>query len=287
MIAHASRRFSPACAGNALMPSTAIESQPVQPRVCGERVARSIDARLPPRGSAPRVRGTPRCYGHRASHALGSAPRVRGTLASMRRAMRRAPVQPRVCGERQRQSCRTAVDAGSAPRVRGTLRKLRSSRRHRAVQPRVCGERVRRAQCRRHAVQPRVCGERHLRHASNRSPAGSAPRVRGTHDRDRSASGRDRFSPACAGNARHAHCRHCRLAGSAPRVRGTLLDMCDIMATAGSAPRVRGTRRVAAPIELRARFSPACAGNAGRPSTSGIAEPVQPRVCGERAHDAH
>ncbi len=54
-----SERFSPACAGNASRRPGDADQRAVQPRVCGERPAsRALLSTM--RGSAPRVRGTPR-----------------------------------------------------------------------------------------------------------------------------------------------------------------------------------------------------------------------------------
>ena len=54
----AETRFSPACAGNAPHSTRIPRERSVQPRVCGERSARSF-ADICRLGSAPRVRGTP------------------------------------------------------------------------------------------------------------------------------------------------------------------------------------------------------------------------------------
>ncbi len=53
-------------------------------------------------------------------------------------------------------------------------------------------------------------------------------------------------------------------------------------AAAGSAPRVRGTRPGFRAGPGRARFSPACAGNASAHLRPATPRAVQPRVCGER-----
>jgi len=50
----------------------------------------------------------------------------------------------------------------------------------------------------------------------------------------------------------------------------------------GSSPRVRGTQRKRSCESQRARFIPACAGNASGQSGSQAARSVHPRVCGER-----
>ena len=116
-------------------------------------------------------------------------------------------------------------------------------------------------------VHPRVCGERVRRAASDASNAGSSPRVRGTHPLASKSEQRQRFIPACAGNA--------TCGSRAPS------------ALAGSSPRVRGTRNQHARRRHESRFIPACAGNAAHCGKSGRLSTVHPRVCGERgAHVA-
>ncbi len=58
-----SQRFSPACAGNATLPTSLGKRLAVQPRVCGERSAAST-CTFGVDGSAPRVRGTPWAFTH-------------------------------------------------------------------------------------------------------------------------------------------------------------------------------------------------------------------------------
>ncbi len=53
----------------------------------------------------------------------------------------------------------------------------------------------------------------------------------------------------------------------------------------GSSPRVRGTPRAAARRSSRARFIPACAGNASPRPVRRADRPVHPRVCGERSDE--
>ena len=52
----------------------------------------------------------------------------------------------------------------------------------------------------------------------------------------------------------------------------------------GSSPRVRGTFFVHAPVQLRSRFIPACAGNIPLFSLTNELTAVHPRVCGEHKH---
>ena len=155
-----------------------------------------------------------------------------------------------------------------------------------SVHPRVCGERVAYVAvqgvasrfipacagnasptgttCPTRPVHPRVCGERKKVAALTMPDHGSSPRVRGTHHRLLLAKQRDRFIPACAGNAANARCHrlqtpvHPRVCGERPRpshVLGGLL-----------------------------RFIPACAGNAAFASFAVTCVTVHPRVCGERTY---
>ena len=174
---------------------------------------------------------------------------------------------------------------GSSPRVRGTPTPSRNASRIASVHPRVCGER---------------------RPAPGRQPGrrGSSPRVRGTHARARRRLLRDRFIPACAGNALANWLLDWLADGSSPRVRGTPRWRCGRTRKSPVHPRVCGERAVAAWNGLGAgRFIPACAGNAPafrerrlaingssprvrgtpwRPGSRVSCRPVHPRVCGER-----
>ena len=153
-------------------------------------------------------------------------------------------------------------------------------------------------------VHPRVCGERGILWELPANIYGSSPRVRGTRPRRTRRHHRERFIPACAGNARPtttsstATAVHPRVCGERPhpgspalgRVR--FIPACAGNAAGvpcidehgdGSSPRVRGTREGKELVGTTHRFIPACAGNAiaqphRRPHT-----PVHPRVCGERA----
>ncbi len=212
--------------------------------------------------------------------------------------------------------------SGSAPRVRGMRGRQPELQRHHRFSPACAGNaewpggRPRAA-----AVQPRVCGEctpttrprRPMPGSAPRvrgmppfdwnttAPSGSAPRVRGMRVLERLHLRLERFSPACAGNARRrtvppplfAFSPAC--AGNArssaisrasasvqPRVCGECVSRGAHSATAaGSAPRVRGMRSSDRNDHTHHRFSPACAGNA-EIALAGVTNlPVQPRVCGE------
>ena len=111
---------------------------------------------------------------------------------------------------------------------------------------------------------------------------GSSPHARGTHIDSRRDRGRQRFIPACAGNART---RSARLPGRAvhPRMRGERMVADDHSSVAiGSSPHARGTHPPGQGREAARRFIPACAGNAD-PGPSGMDQPpVHPRMRGER-----
>ena len=113
-----SRRFIPACAGNAQTCSAINTSETVHPRLCGERKCRSKINRAVG-GSSPPVRGT---------HVLIFAecvqqrfiPACAGNAGMLLEIIRVAPVHPRLCGERHKASRRRPSFSGSSPPVRGT-----------------------------------------------------------------------------------------------------------------------------------------------------------------------
>ena len=112
---------------------------------------------------------------------------------------------------------------------------------------------------------------------------GSSPRVRGTLHPHRSGRSRRRFIPACAGNAQHTR-RPIPIAAVHPRVCGERQAGAHLLARqSGSSPRVRGTHTVVGVAWIGQRFIPACAGNAKSIAGNAPAQPVHPRVCGERA----
>ncbi len=195
------RRFSPACAGNAVKYRRRRRCMAVQPRVCGERVVEEGYVRAG-YGSAPRVRGTHQ-RSFRRRRARRFSPACAGNASTKPPTSGIASVQPRVCGERRKLFAAADPDDGSAPRVRGTLFPHPADLRERRFSPACAGnatEPIRRAQP--HAVQPRVCGERGSFKVYDDERVGSAPRVRGTLHESTGIRLRQRFSPACAGNAR-------------------------------------------------------------------------------------
>src|SRR5690554_3569756 len=93
-------------------------SRAVQPRGCGERQLISVAVQSP-RGSAPRVRGTPSPRQSLQSEARFS-PAGAGNAAISFDDINESTVQPRGCGERINTTHPLVHHAGSAPRVRGT-----------------------------------------------------------------------------------------------------------------------------------------------------------------------
>ena len=153
------RRFIPACAGNASRCPRRGACSPVHPRVCGERDVVILDG-VRHVGSSPRVRGTLQEPGQRRP-VPRFIPACAGNAGNGGGAVMRATVHPRVCGERSSPLRVTRRPGGSSPRVRGTpLRHAGEARGLRFI-PACAGNarsRSRKAAC--SAVHPRVCGER-------------------------------------------------------------------------------------------------------------------------------
>ena len=254
-------RFIPACAGNAIYKARAKQSMSVHPRVCGERYTTTVMTQRKP-GSSPRVRGT-LCVPAAMPDPPRFIPACAGNATPKRLRAALAAVHPRVCGERATISQHQIYGVGSSPRVRGTHSPDQRAR--------VLG-----------TVHPRVCGERRRAGAEKRSEVGSSPRVRGTHLRDRTVEARQRFIPACAGNAEwDNHAVVCQPVH--PRVCGErACRHCSRRKLNGSSPRVRGTHLAMMAVRLIERFIPACAGNAVGRHVFAALHSVHPRVCGER-----
>ena len=98
-----------------------------------------------------------------------------------------------------------------------------------------------------------------------RWPAGSSPRVRGTHAVDFPRQRLLGIIPACAGN--------------------THVPVQEYVPAAGSSPRVRGTHRRIDRGRGRSGIIPACAGNTKRIRSRSAPIRDHPRVCGE--HKCH
>ncbi len=170
-----------------------------------------------------------------------------------------------VCG-----GCGTPLRAhlphsGSAPRVRGMPEPRRWFPGQYRFSPTCAGKAVEMAADYIDAtVQLRVYGECGAASISLIGSAGSAPRVRGMHSERTEEYVSERFSPVCAGNATDCASDEPMMPVQ-PRVCGECEGRPAPAATpCGSAPRVRGMRCALRRSELATRFSPACAGNAGR-----------------------
>ncbi len=236
-------RFSPACAGNAVVEIAETAHEAVQPRVCGERPPVAVtNLRV--------LRFSPACAGNASSQSRKASSKA---------------VQPRVCGERDGIPRWRTEENGSAPRVRGTQWRSLIFTSVMRFSPACAGNaaatRLPRMSM---AVQPRVCGERGTNHLRDEARGGSAPRVRGTPLEVQPRSARCRFSPACAGNAEREDGKHMSITVQ-PRVCGERnIPRSPAKMSLGSAPRVRGTRGSTECQDHPRRFSPACAGNAYR-----------------------
>ena len=152
-------------------------------------------------------------------------------------------VHPRIRGERNNEIARVAPSIGSSPHTRGTP--VRDDARVHIDRfiPAYAGNADQGRQSRSpSSVHPRMRGERKLEFALISVITGSSPHARGTLRFRQPHACRQRFIPACAGNARGlgggilVHTVH-------PRMRGERADLRD------------------QPGELL-RFIPACAGNA-------------------------
>ena len=116
-------RFIPAYAGNAYRFPPSLNSTPVHPRVCGERRTRGGGLSASS-GSSPRMRGTPRTWGHWFFHNR-FIPAYAGNAGVFSSWADSETVHPRVCGERQCTVTREVCVSGSSPRMRGTRGKPR------------------------------------------------------------------------------------------------------------------------------------------------------------------
>ena len=147
-----------------------------------------------------------------------------------------------------------------------------------------------------------MCGEQEQPQPVGASNQGSPPRVRGTASQTDAKSKLFGITPACAGNSDFAkgfrrkskdHPRVCgeqvpsllcpkQQRGSPPRVRGTAAACWHSRLFAGSPPRVRGTVQATDIASVRARITPACAGNRLIRCERVKFAWDHPRVCGEQ-----
>ena len=115
------------------------------------------------------------------------------------------------------------------------------------------------------------------------SSSGSSPHARGTHGHAARGDGRDRFIPACAGNALDTGLWLTSWTVH-PRMRGErIYTSTMIIPIDGSSPHARGTQARHLQALADDRFIPACAGNADRQDIASLVLPVHPRMRGERS----
>ena len=253
-------RIIPAHAGNSDAVVRTVRRWSDHPRACGE-LHRTRPGIQPPRGSSPRMRGTPgpsslifsghtdhprACGelpiarpGERAG--LGSSPRMRGTRALAKSEFGIIRIIP--------------AHAGNSPATSQTPGAC-------SDHPRACGELA--CQIRiwdRPGGSSRACGE--LQHGILQplDRVGSSPRMRGTRSRIDSHGLGLRIIPAHAGNSRSVVSFTAALTGSSPRMRGT-------PSNPPTGP-------------LLARIIPAHAGNSSRSVSAAPTVPDHPRACGE------
>ena len=187
-----------------------------------------------------------------------------------------------MCGEHLQRHAADVGDAGSSPRVRGTRYSLYALLLTVGIIPACAGNtacaRTRRSCTRDH---PRVCGEHFRRLGHSDLPAGSSPRVRGTHGHKSAADGFRGIIPACAGNTRPPRRRR-RSVRDHPRVCGEHLPRTvPGQPGRGSSPRVRGTRLAHGRPDAARGIIPACAGNTLKMVKPASMARDHPRVCGE------
>jgi hypothetical protein len=188
------------------------------------------------------------------------------------------PVHPRMRGERYRWKTGTPSICGSSPHARGTLERPcagHSLHLYNGSSPRPPAPTNM-------PVHPRMRGERCAKAVRHRLLPGSSPHARGTPLVWAAVALRNRFIPACAGNALHLE-NPLASAPVHPRMRGERgWPIVGADTPTSSSPHARGTRygsRARYPVN---RFIPACAWNAERRGTDRTCRTVHPRMRGER-----
>ena len=237
---HKTRRFIPACAGNAAGADPRTGPASVHPRMRGERV-RWAAAPSSISGSSPHVRGMPACRFNSIDPdrfipaCAGNASRISATCSA-------TPVHPRMRGERSRKTGERAPVGGSSPHARGTRQADHLNRIVQRFIPAYAGNAT--TLHRPHfwnSVHPRIRGERDPTYTTDGLKRGSSPHTRGTRARPGGLHGQIRFIPAYAGNAQspgrtieglpvHPRIRRERIVASARNLKPN-----------GSSPHTRGT----------------------------------------------
>ena len=173
------RRFIPACAGNAWDGPPFRPSPSVHPRMRGERPNTRRGSRYR-RGSSPHARGTlggnfiPVDY-HR------FIPACAGNALAEDESISRRPVHPRMRGERRIPGAEVGQRDGSSPHARGTQVALVDDHPVKRFIPACAGNAVgRRTRRGSRSVHPRMRGERRAGPGAGSRPVGSSPHARGT-----------------------------------------------------------------------------------------------------------
>ena len=152
---------------------------------------------------------------------------------------------------------------GSSPHARGTLRGGDRMRGHTRFIPACAGNApppsARNGSA---SVHPRMRGERLIQRRARTSSHGSSPHARGTPCYETLDIWRQRFIPACAGNATIVDLNR-RGISVHPRMRGERHQRVSVFVLdTGSSPHARGTHWCDEQSPATGRFIPACAGNA-------------------------
>ena len=204
---------------------------------------------------------------------------------SLRRSQKllQARDHPRVCGEKNPDTCESYVQEGSPPRMRG-----KDGTGYKLVQivgitPAYAGKSAfRYLESRRRWDHPRVCGEKGGPHRAGHPPRGSPPRMRGKATYLRAAQLIVRITPAYAGKrkdstpTRHTAKDHPRVCGEKPQRR----NWCNTHQ--GSPPRMRGKAHQRHHQKVCAGITPAYAGKSSRDPRKLPLFGDHPRVCGEK-----
>ena len=196
---HRIDRIIPAPAGNTTTCPSTTSPRADHPRACGEHRRAKVWAKSIA-GSSPRLRGTlfPATW-PKGSPRIIPAP-AGNTCPST--ALQPCPSDhPRACGEHTTTINGQNLHGGSSPRLRGTLANGSPSAGQSRIIPAPAGNtlEVPKTHCFT-SDHPRACGEHNVGHFDETRPAGSSPRLRGTHTHTSRHSGRVRIIPAPAGN---------------------------------------------------------------------------------------
>ena len=208
--------------------------------MCGEH-GTPTNTNDTPKGSSPRVRGTPLSIGN-AGEWRGIIPACAGNTGWRPACRRGGWDHPRVCGEHLKDHTSHSWMAGSSPRVRGTREDQWWEDGPNGIIPACAGNTMKSIfsddNTRDH---PRVCGEHRVGVQLPVQVPGSSPRVRGTRTMTPTRFVKRGIIPACAGNTQTVSGQESS-AGDHPRVCGEhRRNGTDRNAPRGSSPRVRGT----------------------------------------------